>query len=91
MLSEQAISLVFCEWGLRDDGFQVLLGELARRAPKLRLIALIQDESEYGEAIASGAFDAIPNPFRRSEVQWMVIHAVQDADASTHRPVRSLP
>ena len=89
ILCVQAISLIFAEQNLPDGGLRELLKELAPWLPTVRLIALIQDETEYGEAIHAGAFDAITNPFPRSEVQWMVIHALHDADLSTRRSARA--
>ena len=89
ILSAQTISLVFGEQNLLGGSLRELFKELAPGFPTVRVIALIQDESEYGEAIQSGAFDAIPPPFPRSEVQWMVIQALHDADS--HRAARARP
>jgi DNA-binding NtrC family response regulator len=89
ILCAQALSLVFAEQNLPGGGLRELLKELAPWLPTVRLIALIQDETEYGEAIHAGAFDAITNPFPRPEVQWMVIQALNDADSSTRRSARA--
>lgn len=89
ILRARAISLVFAEQNLPGGGLRELLKELSPRLPTVRLIALIQDETEYGEAIHAGAFDAIANPFPRSEVQWMVIQSLKDADSSTRRSARA--
>jgi DNA-binding NtrC family response regulator len=89
ILCAQAISLIFAEQNLPGGGLRELLKELAPRLPTVRLIALIQDESEYSEAILAGALDAVTHPFPRSEVQWMAIHALHDADPSTRRSARA--
>jgi DNA-binding NtrC family response regulator len=79
ILGEQAMSVVFCEQNLADGSFHVLLGTLASRTPPVRLVAMVHDAEEHCEALRSGAFDAIPIPCRRSEVQWMVVNALRDA------------
>jgi DNA-binding NtrC family response regulator len=80
ILGEQVILLVLCEEILADGDFRDLLNVAATKQPPMRLIVLVNDERRYTAVMQSGAFDAIPMPCRRSEVQWMVIHALQDED-----------
>jgi DNA-binding NtrC family response regulator len=84
ILEEQVVSLVFCEETLADGNLCDLLNVATSRQPPIRVIVLFQDETRYTKVMESGAFDAIPMPCRRSEVQWMVIHALQDVDRPTY-------
>jgi DNA-binding NtrC family response regulator len=86
ILREQPVAVVFAEMSLRGSDFRELHEFLTSTAREVPLIALISDEKRYGEAIQCGAFDAISYPWRRSEVQWMVIHALNDAASVSREP-----
>jgi DNA-binding NtrC family response regulator len=74
-LLEQSIGLVFCESRLPDGGFTDLLDAAASRTFPLRLVAILHDGNEYANAIRLGAFEAIPVPCQRSDIQWVIIQA----------------
>jgi DNA-binding NtrC family response regulator len=79
-LGEQPISLVFCENHLSDGGFGELASAVASRRPPVHLVAILRDESEYADAIRLGAFEAILLPCRRSDIQWVIIRAMNAKD-----------
>jgi len=83
------IELVFCDASPADGGFGDLLSAIARRKPPPRLVALIQKEDDYSEAIRLGAFDALPLACQRSDVQWMMINALRDKN-NFRLPTRTL-
>lgn len=78
ILAEHPISLVLCESHLPDGSFADLLDATASRKPAVRLIAILQDDKEYADAIRRGAFDAILVPCRRSDAQWVIIQAMRE-------------
>lgn len=77
-LTSRSIELVFCEDRLADGRYSDLLDMTALSRTPARLVVLTHGDEEqaYAEAIQAGAFDAIPIPFSRSDVQWMIIHAL---------------
>jgi DNA-binding NtrC family response regulator len=77
LLPAQAPALVICEDQLAEGTYHEVLDVLSAAKSPARLLVLIHDETKYSEAMQSGAFDAIPVPFRRSDAQWAVIRALQ--------------
>jgi DNA-binding NtrC family response regulator len=77
-LDGQDLALVLCEGQLPDGSFRDLLDTATSRKPPLRVVVLARGEKDYVDAIRLGAFDAIPAPFRRSDVQWMMIQALRN-------------
>jgi DNA-binding NtrC family response regulator len=84
ILLERAIGLVFCESHLPDGGFTELLDAAASKTFPVRLVAILHDGNEYGNAIRLGAFEAILVPCQRSDIQWAIIQA-------THAEQKSPP
>jgi DNA-binding NtrC family response regulator len=88
-LRRRAVRLVFCENGLEDGSYRDLLAFLDTKRRKPRAVVLtvgVEPEKEHLEALQSGAFDSISKPCSRSDVQWMVIHALQDHSDQANRP-----
>jgi two-component system, NtrC family, response regulator len=90
-ISQGKIGLVFSDRNLPDGTYQDLL-EATRMLPrKVRVVITSEqaDWDDYLEAIRLGAFDVIPAPCRRADVEWMLIQAKRDertvATASTAR------
>lgn len=84
ILSHQSISQIFCDADLPDGSFKDMV-EIARKAsPEPRIIVLVPQnsrESIFREAIEAGAFDSIPSPASRPEVQWEIVQAMRkDSD-----------
>jgi DNA-binding NtrC family response regulator len=78
ILGDQDLALVFCEGNLPDGTFRGLLDATNSRRPPLRLIVLVDNERDYFDAVRLGAFEALPTPVRRSDLQWMMIHALRN-------------
>jgi DNA-binding NtrC family response regulator len=78
-LQKPDLSLVLCESNLPDGSFRDLFDASALRTSPLRFVVLVRDEEGYSEAMRLGAFEAIPTPCRRSDVQWTMIRALRQA------------
>lgn len=78
-LPDATLSLIFCEDKLEDGTYVDLLRTLGKPM-KTRVVVISQaeDDEKYNEAIELGAFDVISSPCRPSDVQWMVIRAIQE-------------
>ena len=76
-LQQPDLSLVLCESNLPDGSFRDLFDASACRTSPLRFVVLVRDEEDYSEAMRLGAFEAIPTPCRRSDIQWTMIHALR--------------
>ena len=91
LLPQTSPFLIFCEESLPDGTYKDLLREIGK-ATKARLVVMspnAEQDENYNEAIALGAFDMIASPSRRSDVQWIAIRAMhEDArrTASKRRP-----
>jgi DNA-binding NtrC family response regulator len=80
MLSNSGFSLIFCEDQLTDGTYQDLLGSTVKPA-KSRFVVLSptpEADDKYEEAMRLGAFEMIASPCRKSDVQWIVIRAMQE-------------
>jgi len=77
LLERQAPALVICEDQLDGGSCLEVLDVLSAAKSGARVVALVRTESSYSEARQRGAFDAIPLPLRRSDLQWALIRAVQ--------------
>jgi DNA-binding NtrC family response regulator len=75
-------SLIFCDETLSDGTYRDLLRELSKPANiRLVVISFTPDlDDHYNEALALGAFDMIAGPCQRSDVQWIAIRALQEAE-----------
>jgi len=81
-LQKPDLSLVVCESNLPDGSFRDLFDASALRTSPLRFVVLVRDEADYSEAMRLGAFEAIPTPCRRSDVQWTMIRALRKTENS---------
>jgi DNA-binding NtrC family response regulator len=76
-ISDSPVSLVFCDTKLPDGDFTALLSVSSRQAPP-KVVVLLRENEEYANAIGMGAFDALPVPCQRQDVQWMLIQGMRD-------------
>jgi DNA-binding NtrC family response regulator len=78
-LPDDSLLLIFCQDKLPDGSFAELLQNTAKQKTRIVVICSTPDVEElYSEAIRLGAFDVIATPCRKSDVQWMVIRAIQE-------------
>jgi DNA-binding NtrC family response regulator len=77
-------ALVLCEAELPDGTFQDVITLLEKKLDQVRVIVLAESHSEdgYRQAIELGAFDVISAPCRRTDVQWIIMQAVQSHPAA---------
>lgn len=79
-LEKQQVAQVFCQAKLSDGTYRDIVGIAKSTQPEPRVVVLIPKESQehsFQEAIRAGAFDGIPSPVRRPEVQWEVLQAMR--------------
>ena len=80
LLPDSTFSLIFCQDKLEDGTYQDLLRVL-KRPSKTRFVVVSSDnevDEKYNEAVELGAFDMIVSPYNRTDVQWVIIRAMQD-------------
>ena len=80
MLVSSGFSLIFCEDQLSDGTYRDLLG-LTVKPAKSRFVVLSptpEIDDKYDEAMRLGAFEMIASPCRKSDIQWIVIRAMQE-------------
>ena len=80
VLSAQPVSQVFCKASLPDGTYRDLVRVAKAVQPQSRVVVLIPRNSgqrTFQEVIESGAFDSIPAPPSRPDVQWEVLHAMR--------------
>lgn len=80
LLPDSTLSVVFCEETLPDGTYLDVLALLGRPI-KTRVVVISPSshvEEKYEEAIRSGAFEVIASPSRTSDVQWVLIRAIQE-------------
>jgi DNA-binding NtrC family response regulator len=72
-------ALVLCEAELPDGTYQDVMTLLKHKLVQVRVIVMADAYSEdsYREAIEVGAFDVISAPYKRTDVQWIIMQAVQ--------------
>jgi len=85
-LETQRLSLAFSEDRFDDGTYRDLLEDAALRKPGVRVVVLIHEEETYAEVLNSGAFEALPLPCSRSDIQWAVIHAASNGEKSYRPP-----
>ncbi len=92
LLPDPTFSLIFCEETLPDGTYLDVLN-IQGKALKTRVV-VISDmshvEEKYQQAIDVGAFEMIASPCRASDVQWVVIRAIQEESRHAGRRARSL-
>lgn len=76
-------ALVLCETELPDGTYQDVMKLLRPRLDQISVIVLSDSHSEncYSQAIEMGAFDVISAPCSRTDVQWIIMQAVQSHSA----------
>ena len=80
ILSRHSVSQVFCSATLPDGSYRDLVRTAKIIQPETRVVVLVPQNSGehvFKEAIQAGAFDSIPCPARRPEVQWEVVQAMR--------------
>jgi DNA-binding NtrC family response regulator len=78
-MATMPISIVFCEHRLADGSFKDLV-EMAKRATPVVPVVVISPAGaweEFKEAKRFGAFEVIPCPCHRSDVEWAAIIALR--------------
>jgi DNA-binding NtrC family response regulator len=81
--------IVLCEEKLPDGSYQDVLRLLGSKLYRTRVIVISDSDLDerYAAARAEGVFDVIASPCKRTDVQWIVIRAVQDHQhRNTFRP-----
>lgn len=92
-LSGTGFSLIFCEDQLSDGNYQDLLVTPGKPS-KARFIVLSSTpelDDKYEEAMRLGAFEMIASPCRKSDIQWIVIRAMQEDSRRSGSRRRSVP
>lgn len=90
LLPREGHSLIFCDEELWDGTYRDLLRDLARlRHAQLVVISSNSDlDQVYREASSLGAFEAIGSPCNPTDVQWVVIRALQHTERRGRRKGR---
>jgi len=73
------IAVVFCDDVLPDGSYRELLAALPRMTRKVPVVVVMSGadrDRTYREAMEEGAFDVIPSPCSKQDVQWVVIRAM---------------
>lgn len=80
-------ALVLCEAELPDGTYQDVMKLLQRKLDRIRVMVVSPSPSEhcYSQAMEMGAFDVISGPCRRTDVQWIIMQAIQNHPATTIR------
>jgi DNA-binding NtrC family response regulator len=93
ILSRRRVRLVFCDRHVADGNYQDLLAAYPQSGrPRVVVTSRSADWDEYREAMRCGAFDIIPVPCRRADVEWMVVQAKRaDRRAELPGPARAEP
>jgi DNA-binding NtrC family response regulator len=78
LLQRKEFALIFCEENYEDGTYQDLLSAVrSHKVPVVLMMANVDQDDVFREAMASGAFGVIGNSCSRRDVQWMVVQAVQ--------------
>jgi DNA-binding NtrC family response regulator len=77
--------LVLCQAELPDGTYQEVMTLIKHKLDHIRVIVLAEAYSEDScrQAIELGAFDVISAPYKRTDVQWIIMQAVQSHPAAT--------
>jgi DNA-binding NtrC family response regulator len=87
LLLDAGASVIFCDAQLQDGTYQDLLRTLDKTTTNhFVVITSAPDDEKYEEAMQLGAFDVIVSPCRRSDVQWIVIRAMQEDRREGEKP-----
>jgi DNA-binding NtrC family response regulator len=89
VLSEQSISVVFCEARVSDGRYLDLLTFARAKQPSIQFVVMLGpgEWSEYMNARGFGAAKAVRWPLEPADVESALIHAMRkQANASATRP-----
>lgn len=77
IMSNQNVSLAFCERRLSDGSYRDLVAATRDLQHKVRVVVTsrLADWDEYLDALHHGAFDLIASPCRPTDVLWAIIQA----------------
>lgn len=86
-------ALVLCEAELPDGTYQDVMKLLKHKLQQIRVIVLSQSPSENccTQALEMGAFDVISGPCKRTDVQWIIMQAIQSHPATTSGSKKGRP
>lgn len=86
-------ALVLCEAELPDGTYQDVMKLLKHKLDQIRVIVLSDARSEncYSQAVEMGAFDVVSAPCKRTDVQWIIMQAVQGHPATTSASKKGRP
>lgn len=79
VLRDESFAAVFCEDCFEGGTYRDFLA-LAQRPRKVPVVVMVSESTQHlalKDAMALGAFDVIPNPCSKKDVQWMVIRATK--------------
>ena len=81
LLKKKAFALIFCEARFGGGSYADLLSltqSLSKsKAPVVVMLPEANQDAAFQEATNVGALDVLPDSCTKSDVQWMVIHAMQ--------------
>jgi len=84
-LDEKDFALVFCEQNYEGGTYgDVLSVARSHRVPVVVMMADVDEDCVFKEAMALGAFGVLASPVSRQDVQWMVIRATQKESGFRH-------
>jgi DNA-binding NtrC family response regulator len=87
------LALVLCEAELPDGTYQDVMKLLKHKLDQIRVIVMSATHVEdcYSQAIEMGAFDVISAPCKRTDIQWVIMQAVQGHPAATDASRKGQP
>jgi DNA-binding NtrC family response regulator len=89
LLSRQGFGVIFCQDSLPDGTYGDLQSAVRHPSRNTRMVVLMSDvnkDQTYREAMTLGAFDVVPSPCSRKDIQWVIIRATRDRSMTTTRP-----
>ena len=88
LLGMQGFGVIFCQDQLQDGTYRELLSAVRHPACRTRVVVLISDGDKNRtcrDAMELGAFDVVPSPCAKKDVQWVIIRATQDRSMTALR------
>jgi len=86
-------ALILCQAELPDGTYQDVMKLLKHKLDQIRVMVLSASHSEncYSQATEMGAFDVISAPCKRTDVQWIIMQAVQGHPATADVSKKTRP
>jgi DNA-binding NtrC family response regulator len=78
-LAKMPVSIIICDWQLPDGSFKDLIHLAKKEKPEV-LVVVTSRTGHWEERLAAkqlGAFEVIPSPCQRSNVEWALITALR--------------